>query len=232
MMLFWFKLRSLANLDEVAEMSKWYKLLRPALKHFRTRRALRIREHFPEISSMNVLDLGGSVHFWEEVGGILKPMSVLIMNIAANGQSASGSGDARDFAHVVLYDGKHIPLENQSIDLLICNSVLEHVPPRDRAGLVAEIKRVAKRYVVQTPASEFPLELHLLMPILHWLPRSFARKLVPFSPMALLNGRQASYRMFDEVYLLSKKDVRQLFPTQQVFCERFLGLAKSYLVFN
>lgn len=213
-------------------MSTWYKLLKPALKHFRTKRALSIKQRYPQIESMDVLDLGGSVHFWEEIEAILKPKSVVIMNIAADSQSASGSGSTKDFARVVLYDGKRIPYDDQSVDLLICNSVIEHVPPADRAELVAEIQRVAKRYVLQTPANEFPLEPHLVVPLIHWMPRSLARKLVPISPMALLNGKQRAYEMFDEVYLLDKIEVGSLFPHKEVVRERFLGLTKSYLVFG
>jgi hypothetical protein len=38
---------------------------------------------------------------------------------------------------------------------LIWNSVSEHVPPADRMGLAQEMKRVATRLLVQTPAKGF-----------------------------------------------------------------------------
>lgn len=179
-----------------------------------------------------MLDLGGSVHFWEEVGSVLKPASLTIMNIAKDGQSASGSGDKADFAKIVLYDGKNIPFGDREVDLLICNSVIEHVPPAERAGLAREIMRVAKHFVVQTPAKEFPFEPHFVFPLMHWLPSSLARRLVAITPLALFNGRERANDMFDEVRLLGEREVRALFPDRKIVRERALGMTKSYLVFG
>jgi hypothetical protein len=213
-------------------LSAWYKLLKPALIYFRRQRAARIKERFPDLDKWNVLDLGGSLHLWEEVGSVLKPASLTILNIAKDGQSASGSGNAADFARIVLYDGRTIPFDDQEVDLLICNSVIEHVPPPERAGLAREIVRVAKRFVVQTPAKEFPLEPHFVFPLIHWLPAALARRLVAITPLALVIGRDEAKTMFDEVRLLGEREIRALFPGGKIIRERLLGMTKSYLVFG
>jgi hypothetical protein len=80
-------------------------------------------------------------------------------------------------------------IDNRSITdnggwLLFWSLVKSELEPK-RAGLAREIARVARNYIIQTPAKIFPLELHFLMPFLHWLPRRVGRALVRFSPLGL-----------------------------------------------
>ncbi|MEI9851629.1 MAG: methyltransferase domain-containing protein [Sphingomonas sp.] len=139
-------------------VSKWYNLLKPVLLHFRTKRAEDIKSRFPDINKLAVLDLGGSFISGMRIGDILSPASVTIINIEGDTQSIGADAPEEERARIIVYDGKNIPYADKSVELLICNSVIEHVPPEARAGLAAEIERVAQRYVVQTPAYEFPIE--------------------------------------------------------------------------
>lgn len=213
-------------------MSRWYRLLKPMLLRFREKRAHAIRERFPEIETFRVLDLGGSLHFWEEVGHILKPASVTIMNIAVNGQSLGEVAGESDRARIILYDGKHIPYGDKEIDLLICNSVMEHVAPAERPALAREIGRVAKRYVIQVPALEFPIEPHQVAPFVHWLPRKAGRALSAVTLYGLVNGREGAVAMFDEVQMIGKREFGRLFPAASIVTERTFGMPKSYLAFG
>ena len=179
-----------------------------------------------------MLDLGGSIHFWQEVGDILNPQSVVIMNIAADHQSVGSNASIDNISSIVLYDGKNIPYGDKEIDLLICNSVMEHVPKSARLGLVTEIERVSKRYVIQTPAKSFIIEPHFVMPVVHWLPRRLGRILVKISPLAVFNGRNYATAMFDEVNLLDYREVTTLFEERRIIREMSLGMTKSYMVFN
>lgn len=208
-------------------MPSWFQLISPAMTHFRRERAQQIQRRFPDISRMSVLDLGGSHHFWKAVEQIIRPAKVTVLNVTddATANATEESGD------IVLYDGRTIPFGDRSIDLLICNSVIEHVPLEARAPLAREIERVARRYVVQTPAFEFPVEPHLVAPFIHWLPRSVGRPLSRLTPRAFASGRPATV-VFDEVHLLRAKDVASLFPDAELVTERFLGLPKSYLAFG
>lgn len=50
------------------------------------------------------------------------------------------------------------------------------------ARFAAEVRRVGKRYYVQTPNRHFWIEPHLLTPLIHFLPKSWQKKLVrPFT---------------------------------------------------
>ena len=215
-------------------MSGWFKAISPFMKRFRISRARRIKQAFPDIDNRSIADIGGSLHFWSFVKSEMEPAQVTIYNIALDAQfdaASVGQGDRN--IQAMVYDGKHIPVSDKQIDILVCNSVIEHVPPEDRAGLAREISRVARNYIIQTPAKEFPVELHFLMPFLHWLPRPLGRVVANFSPFGLVHRNAMMTRQFfDEINLLSAKEFRGLFPDGQLVIERFMFIPKSYMIIN
>ncbi len=210
--------------------SVWNRLIHPAQRRFRRARARRIRDALPQIEGGTVIDIGGALTFWSEVEDILNPRRVVCYNIS-KGRMEMGL-DPED-SHIVtrLYDGVRIPEDDGSADVVLCNSVLEHVPVEARANLAAEIRRVGKRYAVQTPSPAFPLELHFGLPFVHWLPRRLGRALVHLSPFHLLSGSDGP-AYFDETRLLRKAELEGLFPHGCLVTERLLAIPKSYLVFG
>lgn len=210
--------------------STWNRLIGPAQRKFRHERAKRIRELLPQIENARVIDVGGSLPFWYEVDHILKPASVVCYNISAP-RMTMGSRFHDPRITTQLYDGKRLPEDDQSADVVICNSVIEHVPLDQRANVAREIIRVGRSWVVQTPSPAFPLELHFGLPFVHWLPRPLGRQLVRLSPFHLLSGANGpSY--FDETRLLSKRELAELFPGGRLVEEKVLGIPKSQLVFG
>lgn len=158
---------------------------------------------------------------------ILRPGKVIIYNISQT-RMDMGLTNSEGNIEAHLYDGKRVPLEEGSADYVLCNSVIEHVPPDLRANLAQEIRRVGKHYVVQTPSTAFPLELHFGLPFIHWLPRPVARKLVPLSPFAMLGrGKVNAPAYFDETKLLPRKELQAYFPNATIHTERFAGMPKS-----
>lgn len=205
----------------------WPRLIGPAQAAFRRQRAKLILERFPEINGGIVIDVGGSLAFWRSVESILRPSRVLIYNIAIE-NIILGMEHREDHVELYIYDGLKIPQPDGFADVVICNSVIEHVPLSLRANLAAEVMRVGRGFFVQTPAPEFPLELHFGLPFLHWLPRPFARRLVGISPFALLSDVDAE-RYFDETQLLGRSELAKHFPAAHVEVERFLGIPKSMI---
>lgn len=210
-------------------MSAWIAFVGTISGHFRRGRSDLYRRQMPDLARLRVCDLGGSRHFWEAMPKDLVPSDLTLLNVADDGQSRSHTG-AFDDLKVVLYDGQHIPYPDGHFDVLICNSVIEHVPLDQREQLCREIRRVAKYYFVQTPAYAFPIEPHFVFPGLHWLPRSLGRRLVPLGVWALMNRPTKAKRdaYFDEVHLLTGREVERLLPGATVFREKALGLVKSY----
>lgn len=214
-------------------MSAWHRLVLPIMKYFRGRRVEILRDACPELFDerpLSVCDLGGSRHFWAALPIDLVVKRVTIFNISES-ETGHCSGAAAQIP-VHLYDGKRLPVGDQTFDLLISNSVIEHVPLAERTGLAAEMLRCSRKVVMQTPALEFPIEPHFLMPFLHWCPRGLGSLLVFVSPWFLLArpGMSRARSYFDEVSLLSRSAVRKLFPSGRILEERILGMTKSFIV--
>ena len=134
--------------------------------------------------------------------------------------------DRPDWLTLELYDGERLPVGTGEADFVICNSVIEHVPPAARANLASEIRRVANGYIVQTPSKLFPIELHFGLPFIHWLPRPLGRKLASISPFALFSKVDAK-EYFDETLLLSKRELTDFFPGCEILTESLAGIPKS-----
>src|SRR5439155_20050281 len=63
-----------------------------------------------------------------------------------------------------------LPFADDEFDLAYCSSVIEHVLPSRREAFAGELRRVARGWLVQTPAYCFPIEPHSLSPGAHWPP--------------------------------------------------------------
>jgi ubiquinone/menaquinone biosynthesis C-methylase UbiE len=76
-------------------------------------------------------------------------------------------------------DAGTLPFPDRSFDYLHSSAVLEHVGSRDnQTRFLNEAWRVARKGVfVTTPNRWFPVELHTVMPFVHWLPPAIFRKL-------------------------------------------------------
>ncbi|MFL5962817.1 MAG: class I SAM-dependent methyltransferase [Gaiellaceae bacterium] len=96
-------------------------------------------------------------------------------------------------------DGRDLPFGDTEFDIGFSNAVVEHVAG-EREGqrqFVHELCRVARRVFVTTPNRYFPLEVHTLLPFVHWLPKGPRERLLPFD---------------DVLDPLSPKELAALFP--------------------
>jgi hypothetical protein len=100
-------------------------------------------------------------------------------------------------------DGRSLPFADCEFDLGFSNAVLEHVGARaDQHAFVHELCRVARRVFVTTPNRLFPLEVHTLLPMVHWLPRR------PRERVFHALGREDAH----ELELLRPRELLALFP--------------------
>ncbi len=79
-------------------------------------------------------------------------------------------------------DGRALPFADGEFDIGFSNAVVEHVAGgRDgQRRFVHELCRVARMVYVTTPNRWFPLEVHTLLPLVHWLPPAARRRLLPY----------------------------------------------------
>ena len=125
---------------------------------------------------------------------------------------------------VVQGDGTNLPFEEREFDVAFSNSVIEHVPKSLQPKFAEEMGRVADRYFVQTPNRYFPIEPHYQLPLFQFLPER-ARKALN---RRFTLGWQAKGE-WEEITLLSARDLRRLFPDAEIHREKVLGLTKSLI---
>jgi SAM-dependent methyltransferase len=175
-----------------------------------------------------ILDVGGSPETWAMLP--VRP-KVTLLNIPMSITDRSSDMEW------VAGDGCQLPFADKTFDIVFSNSVIEHVGDAERQRAFArETARVGKRYFVQTPDRGFPVEQHLFMPLLHWLPRSWQQAIVPrFTVWEHLARPTPDQRAFylchylEDIQLLGAGEMRALFPDAQITRERVLGLPKSLI---
>lgn len=69
-------------------------------------------------------------------------------------------------------DGRDLPFDDCSFDIVHSSAVLEHVGSAAmQEKFIRELTRVARRGVfITTPNRWFPVEFHSVLPLVHWLP--------------------------------------------------------------
>jgi SAM-dependent methyltransferase len=121
-------------------------------------------------------------------------------------------------------DGTKLEFADEQFGAVFSSSTIEHVPQELQADFAAEICRVGRRYFVQTPNRYFPIEPHYQFPLFQFLPHRVQR--------ALNNRFSLGWRKkgeWDEINLLSARDLRRLFPDAEIHRERVFGLTKSLM---
>ena len=121
---------------------------------------------------------------------------------------------------LVVGDARAMPFADAEFDVAYCNSLIEHVDPADRALVAAEIRRVARRWFVQTPNLWFPVDPHTLLPGYQFLPAALQRR---------LGSIGAAAGDHERIRLLDAAELRRLFPDADMVRERFGPLTKSLI---
>lgn len=101
-------------------------------------------------------------------------------------------------------DARDLPFPDDSFDYVVSNAVIEHVGGPDGARrMISESERVARvGYLHTTPNRWFPIEPHVMVPLLHWLPEQ--ARVRAFSAIGLPSYTKENY------WLFSKRTLRDL----------------------
>lgn len=130
-------------------------------------------------------------------------------------------------------DGKALMFADNSYDIAYSNSVIEHVGGwDDQVAFATEIRRVARKYYVQTPNRSFIIEPHLVAAFIHLLPFAVTRRLVRWCSVWgwVTKPSQAQVdNLLRSIRLLDRTEMKQLFPDAEIIEERFLGMTKSLI---
>ncbi len=172
----------------------------------------------------DVLDIGGRPRIWTYLN--VKPW-ITIANLDAE-ERREGRLIFRNV------DGRKLPFGDKSFDIAFSNSAIEHVGDwGDQRRFANEARRVGHAYYVQTPYRWFFFEPHFLCPFIHWLPRKWMRRLLPFCSVWYWLRRpppEAIDRLLKSIRLLTVDEMRTLFPDARLEREKFLFFTKSIIV--
>jgi SAM-dependent methyltransferase len=146
------------------------------------------------------------------------------------------------FVPVTIAEAGRLPFEDGFFDVVYCSSVIEHVTvPKERVWAICsgsefrraaderqrdfaqEIRRLGKRYFVQTPNKWFPIESHSWLPFIGYLPRGWQLPILRISNRVWVKRTNPDWR------LLTAADMRGLFPDAVIERERLFGMTKSIM---
>jgi hypothetical protein len=197
-------------------------------RRFRRRRMQRFVRECHITKDTHVLDIGGTPDNWELAN--VQPRLVLLNMPRARAELSRA-------VQWVAGDGRALPFRDGAFDVVFSNSVIEHVgDAASQQRFAREVARVGRAFWVQTPNLWFPLEQHLLTPLVHWLPKRWQRAVVRRGTVwsALTHPTPDRREFYHEhflrdIRLLGFREVQALFPGARVIRERFLGITKSLI---
>ena len=105
----------------------------------------------------------------------------------------------------ILADGRDTKLLENSFDISISNATLEHVGNfEEQIIFVKEMYRISKKkIIVVTPNRFYPIDTHTMLPLIHWLPKKFHRKILKMLKYDFL-------ALEKNLNLLSEKDLIEI----------------------
>ena len=122
--------------------------------------------------------------------------------------------DVRDYARsfpevqAAVFDGCALPFADQAFDIVYSNAVLEHLPSWEAQERFAdEVRRVGRAWFVTTPNFWYPIEAHYHLPLWQFLPTRWQQRL----------ARALGKTPYPPLRLLSRREMRRLFPESRVF---------------
>ena len=116
-------------------------------------------------------------------------------------------------------------------DLVVSSATIEHVGSlKNQITKVGNMISLSKEYVViSTPNRFYPIELHTKLPLLHWLPKTFFRKILLFLNMKYFADEK-------NMNLLSKSDLKKILNIfsqkidYKIYNIYFLGFVSNFLI--
>ncbi|WP_373087830.1 class I SAM-dependent methyltransferase [Sneathiella sp.] len=180
---------------------------------------------------VKIIDIGGTAQFWEQVGFAGRSdVDVVAINLAA-GESG--------FDNIKIVKGDACNLSefgDQEFDIAFSNSVIEHLFTfENQRRMAEEVQRVAKAYWVQTPNFWFPMEPHFHVPGWQWMPLAMCISLIQKRRCGWrgpYTNREDAKLAVEEVRLMTRSEMKELFPKSQIWDEPFFGLVKSIVAYD
>lgn len=178
---------------------------------------------------INIIDVGGTQIFWNRMGfSGQKDIHITLLNIQSDDTIKP------DFTFIT-GDARHMQqFRDQEFDIAFSNSVIEHLRTYEEQKLMAEeMQRIGKKVFLQTPNRYFPIEPHFLFPFFQFLPNWLKIKLLMNFNLGWyerVHDKKKATSISQSIRLMSKNELKRLFPDARIYEEKFYGLIKSFIV--
>ena len=203
--------------------------VRPVLRREQSRIFRRYVDRFPPVPDHSILDLGvdGSLERAEDY--FFEHEYPFPEQIVAAGLEAPDRfrGCHPRVPYVQVERGQSLPFGERRFDIVFCSAVIEHVGDQAaQHAFLQEILRVGRCVFVTTPNRWYPVELHTMTPLLHWLPPAIHRPLY----------RRLGLEFFSREENLNLLDIRALralvedVPGVRIDRHWFLGLPSNLIL--
>lgn len=219
-------------IDYDSEKSYAFQLRRKRAERIR----LLINSCYEKHQKVSIIDIGGTKTYWNILPKSYlseKNVRITVVNLPS-GELLPENDEIFSFAQG---DGCYLTaFSEKSFHIAHSNSVIEHVGSWENMQLFSkEIKRVAEQYYLQTPNYWFPVEPHFMTPFFHWFPKSFRAKLLMLFKLGWYpkaNSLKNAIGMVETCNLLSRKDLKKLFPNADFYTEKIGFLNKSFVLID
>ncbi|MFD0820691.1 class I SAM-dependent methyltransferase, partial [Micromonospora zhanjiangensis] len=183
----------------------------------RARRARWLRQAFPDLAEMSVVDLGGRLDDWRRAP--VRPRHVHVITLEP------APAEVPDWAEVEQADVCELPahIAVRRYDLVFSDSVIEHLGGHERRLRFAEnVHALARAHWIQTPYRYFPIEPHWAAPGLQFLPLPARIAVARHWPPAALSqpDRADPAGAVRWTELLGLTQMRDYFPRSAIRVER------------
>jgi hypothetical protein len=197
---------------------------------FRKKRFLIFEQLIQDLNKpVTILDIGGTVRFWVDEGYQKRDALITIVNIRA---------EKSEYNNIRVLKGNAVDLsqfKDKAFDISFSNSLIEHLYTlENQRKMASEAMRVGKYFFIQTPNRYFPIEPHFKFLYFQFLPH-FLQVFLQ-TKTSLINGVRYKHsyaeQIVKEIRLLSKSELKNLFPKCKLYTERFMWLRKSFIAHN
>ncbi len=189
-----------------------------------------------------ILDMGGGDGtYMDRFKDSLKKYKVLIADIDSDAlKNAQKKGY---YISQIDAASNGLPFKDQEVDCVFCNSVIEHITiPKNelwsdrsysdgfskdaleiQTKFATELRRVAKKYYVQTPHKAFPIEAHTWFPFVGYLKRKNQLKVIKKLNKFWVKKTAPDWNLLDE------HDMQKMFPDAEIIVWKKFGFKKEII---
>ncbi len=207
-----------------------YAVIQSKILGHRKKRVELFFQTFKPSEQTSILDIGGTIDFWEFYATYPRRLNITILNLRY--PTIEGKVYRNNYQFIQA-NALSLPFRNKSFDIVFSNSLIDHLYSfENQEKFASEVDRVSNNYFIQTGNKNFPYEPHYLTPFINYLSKNMQKKIVRNFTFWGLLARPTSEQVnsiVDEIILSTKSEFKSLFPDALIMEQKILAMVKSFI---